>query len=413
MKMLSLQTIEESKKNFTSLVKKTPLEFSRRLSSQYSCSLYLKREDLQRIRSYKIRGAYTKISSLNKHQQQNGVVCASAGNHAQGVALTSANLGIKCSIFMPKTTPGQKINKTKKFGRQYCSVELVGDTFDEAYSAAMEYCENNNAVFVHPFNDYQTIAGQGTAGLEVCEKLQNIDYVIVPVGGGGLLAGVGSVIKQLSPQTTIIGVEPKGASSLTHCLYKDTVEKIEGIETFVDGASVSLIGDKSFEIIREVVDEVITVPENRLCSTLLEVLQEDGLVLEPAGALALDALKDLSEKIVGKNVVCFTSGGNFDFERLPEVKERSLKYEGLKKYYVLHFPQRAGALKEFLEFLGPEDDIVRFEYLKKTNKEKGAALIGIESLNSGNFETIEKNLNDNKFNFEDITNNELYYDLLI
>ena len=412
--MIDIASIIHAKKQFGSFIRTTPLERSDRLSRFYGANIFLKREDLQSVRSYKIRGAYNLINSLSSEERARGVVCASAGNHAQGVAITCHELGIRGTIFMPRTTPGQKVYKTKKFGQDMIEVILTGDTFDDAARAAREYEKEHNAVFVHPFDDPRIIAGQGTIGLEIVEQCHEvIDYIITPIGGGGLVSGIISAISQLSPQTRVIGVEPAGAASMHTSLTRGENTTLDKVNTFVDGAAVKRVGDMGFAIAREYGLEVIDIPENRLASTILEYLREDGIVLETAGALSTDALKDLRERICGKNVVLILSGSNFDFERLPEVKERSLRYEGLKRYVLVNFPQRPGALKEFLSTLGEKDDIVRFEYLKKSNKEKAPALIGIETDDPTNFEGFFERMRTAGIYYEDVTDNDFYYDLLI
>lgn len=411
---LNCKDIEEASIAMRPLVKKSPLEYNVRLSQAYEAEIYIKREDLQTVRSYKIRGAFTVMNSLSQEELSKGVVCASAGNHAQGLALSCSFFKVKGTIFMPRTTPLQKIERTKQFGTTYVSIKLIGDTFDEANAAALQFCKESGATFVHPFNDKRTMTGQGSLAIEILEDLKKpIDYLFVPIGGGGLLSGVGSYFTQKSPQTCIVGVEPSGAASMKASLEEGKVVALENIDTFVDGASVAKVGDLSFEICSSFLRRSVCVPENRVCSTLLSFLKEEGIILEPAGALAIDALKDMKMEIKGKRVVCIASGGNFDFDRLAEVKERSLKFEGLKKYFLISFAQRPGALKEFLTHLGPNDDIVRFEYLKKTKRERGPALVGIETSKKDQFDTLKKKLSAAQITYEDITDNQLFFDFLI
>lgn len=411
--MLSLSSIQEAKKRFGKVVKDTPLLYSERLSKKYDAKIYLKREDLQKVRSYKIRWAYNLISSLSQEERKKWVVCASAGNHAQGFALTCNSLKIEWIVYMPVTTPEQKVYKTKQFWGDFIQVRLIGDTFDQALAEARIYEEQSGATFVHPFDDERIITGQATIGLELYEKLPEINMIICPIGGGWVISGIISARNVLKKDTEIIGVEPEGATSMKTSLEKWVNTTLEKIDTFVDGASVARVGDINFKICQENNIEVISCPENRICSTILEFLREDGIVLEPAGAIESDALKDLAPRIKGKTVVVIISGWNLDFERLPEIKERSLRYEGRKRYYLVKFPQRPWALKWFLDFLGPDDDIARFEYMKKSNRSTAPVLIGIEALGVNNFISIEEKMKAWGFHFEDITNNDMYFNLLV
>ncbi|MFT4343677.1 MAG: threonine ammonia-lyase IlvA [Candidatus Woesearchaeota archaeon] len=411
------QEIENARKQFPEIIKQTPLEYNHRLSKMYNCNVYLKREDMQIVRSYKIRGAYNRISQLSTKERENGVICASAGNHAQGFALACHDLGINGTVVMPRTTPLQKIERTQSFGRNFITVELIGDTYDEAYAHAQKVCSEKNVTFIHPFNDVETIKGQGTVAYEIVTQLKETDvqadYIFIPVGGGGLIAGCAHYFKETIPSATVIAVEPQGAPGFTESLKKGEVVTLNKIDSFVDGAAVRTIGDVSFNLAKEVVSETICVPEGSICSTILAFLKEEGIIIEPAGALSVDALNHMRGRIQGKTVVCIVSGGNFDFERLPEIKERSLRYEGLRKYYVVMFPQRPGALREFLNLLGEEDDIIRFEYLKKTSKERGPALVGLQTKRPENFTELHARLTQSGISFEDVTNDEMYYDLLI
>ncbi|MDD2870693.1 MAG: threonine ammonia-lyase IlvA [Candidatus Gracilibacteria bacterium] len=411
---IKLKNIIKAKHDFGHFINTTPLVYSERLSKKYEANIYLKREDLQPVRSYKIRGAFNLINSLNEKEKNAGVVCASAGNHAQGVAITCNHLKIKGTIFMPVTTPEQKVYKTKQFGGKYIEVILIGDTFDEAFKASKEFEEKNNSTFVHPFDDERIITGQATIGLEIYDEMEiDPDYIICPIGGGGVVSGIISITKDLDKKTKVIGVEPEGALSMKKSLEKGKNTQLEKINIFIDGASVARVGDKTFQIAKDYDLKVISCPENRVCSTILEYLKEDGIVVEPAGALSTDALKDLKKEIKGKNVVLIISGGNFDFERLQEVKERSMKYEGLKRYFIVSFPQRPGALKDFLGCLGPNDDIARFEYLKKSNKNTAPVFIGIETDSKENWSKITSDMEKLGFKYHDVTNDELYFDLLV
>ncbi len=376
---VSTKTIEEASLRISEAVKKTPLEFSKRLSKKYSAKIYLKREDLQEVRSYKIRGAYNLISTLSKSERKRGVVCASAGNHAQGVAFSCSRLKIKGVIFMPTITPFQKINRVKHFGDGWVEVKLFGQTFDEACAEALTYTKRHDKVFVHPFADPRIISGQGTVGLEIIQDLSKLDYCVAPIGGGGLISGVSTYLKEKLPKLTIIGAEPKGAPAMYEAVKNKKVVKLEKIDKFVDGAAVSAVDEVTLAFVKKNVKEIVLVPEGKVCTTMIELYQNEGIVAEPAGALSISALDFIKDKIKNKTVVCILSGGNNDILRYPEVLERSLMYEGLKHYFLIEFAQKPGQLRDFLnKALGPTDDIVRFEYMKKTSKETGPALIGVE-----------------------------------
>ena len=358
----------------------TPLMQSFTYSKKYISNILLKREDLQQVRSYKIRGAYNEINSLSREQRRNGIVCASAGNHAQGVAFACAKLMIKGEIFMPAPTPKQKIEQVKMFGEDQVEIILTGDTFDDAYKAAMTECEATGRTFVHPFDSEKIIEGQATVGLEIIEQAKEpIDYVFVPIGGGGLASGLSSVFQVLSPRTKIIGVEPEGAPAMKKSIEENSNVTLEHIDKFIDGAAVKRVGDRNFEICKELLHDVITVSEGRVCQTILDLYNRDAIVVEPAGAMTLAALDQYSDEIKGKNVVCVVSGSNNDITRTAEIKERALLYNGLKHYFIIRFPQRAGALRDFLDtILGPTDDITHFQYSKTTSREDGPAVVGIE-----------------------------------
>jgi threonine dehydratase len=379
--MLSILDIESAYQRIKSVVKKTPLERSQQISERFGASIFLKREDLQTVRSYKLRGAYNKIASLSASDRKKGIVCASAGNHAQGFAYACSLLGIKGKVFMPATTPQQKIRQVGMFGKDNVEIILIGDTYDAAYAAAMTDCTQNHTVFIHPFDDEVVVAGQGTVGLEILREVNfKIDYLFVPVGGGGLVSGIGSYFKQLSPSTKIIGVEPEGAPSMKESLEKGERITLTNFEKFVDGAAVATVGKLNFDIAKEVIDGMVLVPEGKVCTTILQLYNEEAIVVEPAGALSIAALDFYKDELAGKNVVCVVSGGNNDITRTEEIKERSMLYEGLMHYFIIRFPQRSGALREFLNLvLGPDDDITHFEYTKKNNREKGPALVGIET----------------------------------
>ena len=385
----------------------TPLGASLRYSKQFGANILLKREDLQQVRSYKIRGAYNKISSLSKQEFQNGVVCASAGNHAQGVALSCKLLKIKGSIYMPAPTPNQKVEQVKMFGEDYIDVKLIGDTYDDAYYAAMLECNQLSKTFIHPFNDEKVIEGQATIGLEILEQFKDpIHYVFIAVGGGGLAAGLSTVFKNLSPNTKIIGIEPEGAPSMSVSIKNNENTELDFIEKFIDGAAVKRVGDLTFPICKANLHAMITVPEGKVCETILELYNKDAIVVEPAGALSISALDFYAEEIKGKNVVCVVSGSNNDITRTPEIKERALLYANLKHYFIVIFPQRAGALKEFVvDILGPNDDITHFQYTKKTNRENGSAVVGIQLKSASDLEPLITKMKQRNF-YGDYLNNK-------
>jgi threonine dehydratase len=371
------------------IVKKTPLTYNHNLSRKYDCEVYLKREDLQIVRSYKLRGAYNMMSLLPANQLAKGVVCASAGNHAQGFAYSCKKLNVKGVVFMPIIAPNQKVSQTKMFGEGFVQVQLIGDTFDDCAVAAKKYTEAHGLTFIPPFDDIRIIEGQSTVGIEILEDQQNIDYIFLPVGGGGLSAGVGAYFKTHAPATKIIGIEPEGAPSMLTAIKAGMPVKLDQIDSFVDGAAVKRVGDVTFQICKQVIDEMHLVPEGKICSTILKLYNEEAIVVEPAGALSVAALDDYADQIKGKKIVCIVSGGNNDIGRMQEIKERSLQYEGLKHYFLVSLAQRPGALKEFVnQVLGPTDDITRFEYIKKNNKDSGYVLLVLELQSSENYNTL-------------------------
>jgi threonine dehydratase len=396
------------------VVTRTPLLLNHNLSRKYQCNVYLKREDLQLVRSYKLRGAYNMMSSLPVETLQRGVVCASAGNHAQGFALSCKKLNISGVVFMPIITPRQKVTQTKMFGEDKIKVILTGDTYDDCAIAAKQYTEENNLTFIPPFDDLRIIEGQGTVAAEILEDLSEIDFLFVPVGGGGLSAGVGSYFKTYSPKTRVIGLEPEGAPSMFEALKAGYPVTLDNIDRFVDGASVKRVGDLTFSICKDVLDEMHLVPEGKVCSTILKLYNEDAIVVEPAGALSIAALDSFSAIIRGKNVVCIVSGSNNDIDRMPEIKERSLQYEGLKHYFMIRFAQRPGALKEFVNnVLGPTDDITRFEYMQKTNKETGPALVGIELQDPDDYEALLEKMKRAHIDFTEINKDDTLFAYLV
>ncbi|WP_437179691.1 threonine ammonia-lyase IlvA [Paenibacillus barcinonensis] len=397
------------------VIVRTPLQRDAVLSAKYNCNVYLKREDLQVVRSFKIRGAYNMIRNLTPAEMEKGIVCASAGNHAQGVAFSCNALGIHGKIFMPSTTPNQKVKQVRRFGGDNVEVVLIGDTYDDAYAEAMRACDEQGMTFIHPFDSPKIIAGNGTVAMEIMESLdEHADYVFVTIGGGGLVAGVGTYMRTVSPDTQIIGVEPLGAASMSEAMFRKQVVTLDDIDKFVDGAAVKRVGDLTFEICSSILDDIVKVPEGKACTTILELYNENAIVVEPAGSLAVAALDQYREQIAGKTVVCVISGGNNDIDRMQEIKERSLIYEGLKYYFMVNFPQRAGALREFLEeVLGPNDDIARFEYTKKHDKENGPALVGIELMYKEDYQPLIERMNRKGIAYTELNKNLNLFNMLI
>ncbi|XID92525.1 threonine ammonia-lyase IlvA [Paenibacillaceae bacterium WGS1546] len=394
----------------------TPLQLNPALSAKFGCNVYLKREDLQVVRSFKIRGAYYLMASLLPEERRRGVVCASAGNHAQGVAYSCRKLGVPGIVFMPATTPRQKVNQVKLFGGDHVDIRLIGDTFDDAYAEAVRTSEQEGLPFVHPFDDPAIVAGNATIGKEIIEGgAPSIDLLLVTIGGGGLAAGVSAYVKAISPSTRIVGVEPEGAPSMRRAMEEQQVVTLADIDKFVDGAAVKRVGELTYAICRDLLDDVAVIPEGRVCTTILELYNEHAIVAEPAGALTVAALSAMDpEELRGKNVVCVISGGNNDIDRMQEIKERSLIYEGLKHYFMINFPQRAGALREFLDHvLGPNDDIVQFEYTKKHNKENGPALVGIELKSPDDYDGLLSRMRSKGLQFIELNKDPLLFNLLI
>lgn len=397
------------------IVAHTPLQKDDRLSEKYECNVYMKREDLQHVRSFKLRGAYYKMVRTEKQAKQSGVVCASAGNHAQGVAFACAQLGIDGKIFMPQTTPKQKIDQVKMFGREYIEIILTGDTFDDSSKEAIAYAEENERLFIHPFDDPDIIAGQGTIAVEVMNDIEEpLDYVFASIGGGGLVAGISAYFKNVSPRTKIIGVEPTGAPSMKAALANGGPITLHSIDKFVDGAAVQRVGDLTHNIVENYVDDIIEVPEGKVCTSILDLYNQHAVIAEPAGALPIAALDFYKDEIKGKSVVCVISGGNNDIGRMQEIKEKSLLYEGLLYYFIVDFPQRAGALRQFLtDVLGPDDDITTFEYTKKNNKENGPALVGIEVKNPEDYPGLIQRMEENGFPYREVNKDSSLFGLLI
>lgn len=413
--MNDLNVFLNAQENLKDVIKLTPLELNTNYSSEYDASVYFKREDQQVVRSYKIRGAYNKLKSLVEESNNQEVVCASAGNHAQGVALSCKLLGVNGTIFMPTTTPKQKVKQVYHFGKSNVNVKLTGDTFDQAYKEAIAYSEKNNFSFIPPFDDEKVIQGQGTVGLEIFDQSEvAIDFLFLPVGGGGLAAGVSSVFRILSPTTQLIGVEPLGAPSMSESIKKGERIELVDFDKFVDGASVGKVGELNFNICKDSLDEMLLVSEGEACATLLKLYNEEAIVVEPAGALSIAALRQKRNEIKGKNVVCIVSGGNNDITRTEEIKERALFFEGLKHYFLVKFPQRPGALKDFVsKVLGPEDDITYFQFSKKNNRENGPAVVGIEVMSKENYKSIEERMRLLGFDFRYLNEDQLWFDQLV
>lgn len=404
----------KAQERLKAVIKRTPLIYNARLSEKYDCQVFLKREDLQAVRSYKLRGAYNMISQLSEEQLSKGVVCASAGNHAQGVAFSCRELNTRGVIFMPEITPKQKIDQTRMFGNGMIEIILVGDTFDDCLKEALAYTDENQMTFVPPFDNYNIIEGQGTVAVEIMEDLPDTDIVIIPVGGGGLAAGTGSYLKQVNPSVRLLGVEPEGAPSMHKAFEAGRPETLQSINRFVDGASVKRVGELTFPICRDVLDQIILVPEGKVCTTILRLYNEEAIVAEPAGALSVAALDLCADQIKGKKVVCIVSGGNNDIERMQEIKELSLLYEGLKHYFVIRFPQRPGALKMFVNnVLGPGDDITRFEFIKKTERESGPALVGIELKSADDYAALIQRMEAHRFDYKPINQDQTLFEYLV
>lgn len=406
--------IHRAVETLKAVVKRTPLTYHQRLSERFQCSVWLKREDLQVVRSYKLRGAYNLMSSLSADQRARGVVCASAGNHAQGFAYSCQLLQIKGTVFMPVITPRQKISQTELFGQGFIDIHLVGDSFDDCAAAAKMFCAHNDQVFIPPFDHPKIVEGQGTVAAEILEDQPEVDYLFVPIGGGGLVSGCSVYFKTYSPGTAIIGVEPAGAPAMFQSLQQGHPITLETLDRFVDGAAVRRVGDLNFQLCREGLSDCLLVPEGAVCSTILKLYNENAIVAEPAGALSIAALEQYAEQIRGKKVVCVVSGSNNDIDRMPEIKERALQHEGLKHYFLIHFAQRPGALREFVnQILGPTDDITRFEYMKKTNKDSAPALVGIELRERSDYNRLLQQLRDFQIHFTEINKDDSLFGFIV
>jgi threonine dehydratase len=410
-----LDNVYKAAGRLKNVIVRTPLAVNNNLSAVYEAKISFKREDLQRVRSYKIRGAYNKMSVMSPENLAKGVVCASAGNHAQGVAFACSTMKVKGTVFMPLPTPGQKLEQVKMFGGNYIDVVLYGDTFDEAKDAAVKFCEDHQGVFIHPFDDQDIIDGQATAALEILEQSgERVDYLFVPVGGGGLAAGVCTVFQALSPETKIIGVEPSAAASMKKALEDGKPVYLEKISRFVDGAAVQKVGDLNFELCRKGLHEMAVVDDGMVCETILSLYNKDAVVVEPAGALSVAVLEKYKEEIKGKNVVCIISGSNNDITRMEEIKEKALLHAGLKHYFLVRFAQRPGALKTFvMNVLGPNDDITFFEYTQKNSKEKGIAVVGIALKQNKDFAPLIDNMKKYDFFVNYLNNDPSLMNLLI
>ena len=411
----SIEDIKKASVVLSEILEPTPFKKNNNLSDIYDAEIYLKREDLQIVRSYKIRGAYNKIRSIEPETLKYGIVCASAGNHAQGVAFSCNKLQIMGSIFMPTTTPKQKIEQVRMFGKEYIDIVLTGDTFDAANAAAIEFANKSGRTFIPPFDDCKVMEGQGTIGLEIMEQAkEKLDYIFVPIGGGGLASGLGAYIKAVSPETKIIGVEPAGAPCMKTAIEKGEVIELDKIDKFVDGAAVKKAGALTYNVCKEVLDDIVVVPEGAVCTTIIQMYNKSAIVVEPAGALSSAALRFYADKIKGKRVACIVSGSNNDITRMEEIREKSLLYEGLKHYFLINFPQKSGAILSFIrDVIGPTDDLVYIQYIRKTNKESGPALIGIEVSAKEDFDALVRRMDAHGISYEYINENNKLFEILI
>lgn len=414
-KLVQVENILIAHQFLKDVVVHTPLQKNDYLSEKYGANIYIKREDLQHVRSFKLRGAYYKIKKIEQAARATGVVAASAGNHAQGVAYACAQLNIKASIFMPQTTPKQKIDQVRMFGRDFVDIILSGDTFDDAAESAIKFCDEHEKIFIHPFDDVDVIAGQGTVAVEIMNDIEEpIDYIFGSIGGGGLMSGVSAYVKNLSPETKIIGVEPAGAGSMKEAFVQNKPVALEWIDKFVDGAAVKLVGQHTYNVCRRYLDDIVLVPEGKVCTTILDLYNKHAIIAEPAGALSVAALDSYAEQIKGKSVVFIISGGNNDIGRMQEIKEKSLIHEGLLYYFIVNFPQRAGALRQFLSnVLGPNDDITTFEYTKKNNKESGPALVGIEIGHRDDYPGLLERMEKFGFSYKEVNKDITLFGLLV
>ncbi len=412
--LIPLHKIQAAAERVKGIVSETSLQLNKGLSAKYDCQIYIKREDLQQVRSFKIRGAYNKMVGLDGSILSKGIICASAGNHAQGVAFACNKLKVKGTIIMPNPTPSQKIRKVKQFGEDWINIILHGDTFDDAQEMAFAEAKKSGKEFIHPFDDEEVAAGQGTVALEMLDQLDKpLDYLLVAVGGGGLIAGVASCFHELSPKTKIIAIEAKGAAKLHQSLQENKNICLPEIDNFADGIAVKQMGNRNFQICQEVVDKTIQVPEGKIASAILELYNEEAIVVEPAGAVSVAALDSIKKQIVGKRVGLIICGGNNDINRTQEIQERSMLFEGLKHYFIIKFPQRAGALRDFLKLLGPNDDITHFQYTKKNNRENGPALVGIELTNVKDFDLLVQKMTKESINFRHLNDDSTLFETMV
>ena len=399
MQLPSLKGIENASDNLKDISIVTPLTQSERLSKEFNSRVFLKREDLQKVRSFKIRGAFNKIKSLDlDNSNDKRIICASAGNHAQGFAFSCKKLKIFGTVYMPETTPRQKVERVKMFGGDFIEIILIGDNFDDAHNEALKNI-SQESIFVHPFDDKTVIEGQGTIALEILDQIdKHLDYLIIPIGGGGLISGIITVFKELSPKTKIIGVEASGAPAMSESIRQNKIIELDKIDNFVDGVSIRKIGKIPFEICKNNLDDLLLVPEGKVCQTILDLYNKDGIVVEPAGAIGISALEMYQEKFTNKNVGILICGGNNDIIRMSEIKERALLFSNLKHYFIVRFPQRSGALKQFVNnVLGVNDDITFFEYVKKNNRNYTTAIVGIELKFSKDLDHLVKKMKENSF----------------
>jgi threonine dehydratase len=411
----SVEGVRQAATRLDNVIRRTPWEFNKRLSAMTDASVFIKREDLQQIRSFKIRGAYNKISSLTKAERTGGIVCASAGNHAQGFAFSCQKLQIQGDVYMPATTPQQKVSQVRMFGGEFIEIVLTGDTYDACQKHALKASKKLGKTFIHPFDDKEVIEGQATMALEILNQSSaSLDYILVPVGGGGLISGIITVMKSLSPKTKIIGVEPQGAPSMQKALEAGQRISLKKMDRFVDGAAVRQVGELPFEICKSNLSEIITVAEGQICQTILDLYNKEGIVAEPAGALALAGLEMLKTNFKGKRIAVLLCGGNNDILRMPEISERALLYANLKHYFLIDFPQRAGALKEFVtDILGPNDDITHFEFSKKSYRTNASAVVGIQLKEATDFSLLVERMKIHNFKFDYLNEKQNLFQFLI
>ena len=411
----SVEGVRQAATRLADVIRRTPWEFNKRLSAMTDASVFIKREDLQQIRSFKIRGAYNKISSLTKAERTGGIVCASAGNHAQCFAFSCQKLQIQGDVYMPATTPQQKVSQVRMFGGEFIEIVLTGDTYDACQKHALKASKKLGKTFIHPFDDKEVIEGQATMALEILNQSSaSLDYILVPVGGGGLISGIITVMKSLSPKTKIIGVEPQGAPSMQKALEAGQRISLKKMDRFVDGAAVRQVGELPFEICKSNLSEIITVAEGQICQTILDLYNKEGIVAEPAGALALAGLEMLKTNFKGKRIAVLLCGGNNDILRMPEISERALLYANLKHYFLIDFPQRAGALKEFVtDILGPNDDITHFEFSKKSYRTNASAVVGIQLKEATDFSLLVERMKIHNFKFDYLNEKQNLFQFLI